>query len=414
LKPILTTVSGAELLCLDLVENVLLYRKIGPTVRFVFPSDPFQRRVRVRVFGLTGSVAVSARCDNRFLPVQLLSEGGLTDDPYGPNHVRPDSRFCPLVSDPTRGPHHAVFSVQLSPDRKTIVSVSEVAGLSCSYVKWDDRQLYVIRSSRVGLTPVALFSPLTMTLHNVRRANATEPALVRVPLFWYPTNVQTRGECFNQPVRLQFDTNKRQRLVLRAECSDPNARALSVVEAAITATLRHTVIRTYARLRILKPLELTSIQYLNAFPCNSWRTDDWPNNWVLLLTSGGNPIIKWVKEPRAKNELWSHTHFWKRRLVLFYGASPHGNVSVTVENIRPARQLHGCMLCPVWLDSHFTVENLQPPVVPGLEFEVAYTIGILGGQGLSIAEAAAMAQTLLARGAEADRDYFGTGEEDLP
>jgi len=59
---------------------------------------------------------------------------------------------------------------------------------------------------------------------------------------------------------------------------------------------------------------------------------------------------------------------WTGRLFFAQGAADRGNIFILAQSGRPARQPHGYMLCPVWLDSHFTIEQLKTPVEAGASF----------------------------------------------
>jgi len=397
-RPVVPRASGSELHCLDVVEDVLLYRKTEKEMRLAFPPDRERRRARVRVFGLEGSGPVVVEANGRRLSPQLLSLGGMTDDPYGPNLARPGDRFTPIIGDLGRGPYHAVFSVPLSGRRKTVVTVREVPGVSLAYAKWDDRQTYVIRSSALPHAPLAAFSTRTVCLHDLRGAAGREPALIRVPLYWYPTNVQTRGECTNELRRLKASTDDPAALSLEATSTDPNGRARSTVRVDIPAPDRAVVVRARARLRILKPLDLCAVQYLNTFPTNSWQPEDWPDDWVVLLTADGRRVYEPFKEPRDRRKPWDHIRTWRDRLVFVQGAADRGNIFILAESRKPAKQLNGYMLCPVWLDSHFTFEGLKPPVEPGTVFEALYTIGIHGDRRLCRASALELGELALQSG----------------
>ena len=403
-NPIAPRAEGAEFRCLDVVENVLLYRKTGREMKLTFPRDRLARKVRVRAFGIDGSGAVVVKANGRQLTPHVLSLGGMTDDPYGPNLARPGDRFVPVIGDLSKGPHHVVFSVGLSARKKTVVTLREGPGINLAYVKWDDRRTYVIRTSSMPARPAATFSTRTLCLHDLRGVPAGRdgadrgPALIRVPLYWYPTNVQTRGECFNELKRLRVAANGPDRLAFEVTSTDPDRRARSTASVEIPAPTDALVVNTTARLKILKPLPLPAIQYLNSFPSNSWQPEDWPDDWIVLVTADGRRMYEPFKKPRDKRRKWDHIRTWRGRLALVQGAADRGNIFVLAECRRPRGQLNGYMLCPVWLDSHFTFEGLKTPLKPGRSFEVRYSIGIHGDRRLSRADAVEIARRAVAAG----------------
>ncbi|MFO7899640.1 MAG: hypothetical protein R6V58_11355, partial [Planctomycetota bacterium] len=397
-KPLVPGVEGARFHCLDVTENALLYRKTGREAVFSFPRDRLERRVRLRVFGLDGTRATVVEANGRRLAVQRLSWAGITDDPYGPCLARPGDRFDPVIGDLSRGPEHAAFSVELSGRRKTELVLREEPGISLAYAKWDDRRRYVLRSTAHGDRPLAGFSSRTLCLHELHKPGSPAPALHRIPFYWYPTNVQTRGECFNELRRLRLRQNGPGRVALDVESADPNGRARSSARLEVTASEHAATVRTTLRLAVRRPLDLPGIQYLNSFPANSWQPGDWPDDWIIALSADGGRMHKLFKEPREQQEQWTHFSRWRDRMALVQGSAGRGNILILAESVAPPGQPNGYMLCPVWLDSHFTVENDDTPVAPGTVFEAAHTIAVFGDSGLNRTDAAELAERVLDEG----------------
>jgi hypothetical protein len=393
-NPLLPRVSGAEFRCLDAVENALLYRKTDDEMTLAFPRDRLERTVRVRVFGLDCRSAVAAVINDRPVMPHVLTEGGQVDDPYGPNLARPGDRLMPLVGDPAGGPIHAVVSVPLSASKKTTLSLSQEPGVQMAYVKWDDRQIYAVRSSSQA-RPLAIFSSQTLCLHDIEGPAGRGPALTRLPFYWYPTNVQTRGECFNELRWLRVGANGPGRVAFRITSTDPNARADSIADVTIPAG-NAPVVKTDLTLRVRKPLDLPEIQFLNAFAADSRLPEDWPTDWVILLSADGGRMATCFKEPRKQQELWSSFTNWKKRLVMVQGASERGNIFLIAEN--RTRHSAAYVLCRCWLDSHFMLDKMKTPLKPGTVLKAGHTLAIFGDQGLSRDEAAALAEQALKTG----------------
>jgi len=397
-KPLVPKVEGGEFRCLDVIENALLYRKKADTLHLTFPRDSLRRTVHVRVFGLSCRRGVELEVDGRSTVGHVLSLAGQTDDPYGPNLARPGDRFVPIIGEPGKGPFETVFSVPLSARRQTRVILRETAGLSMAYAKWDDRQVYVIRAGDATVDPVGLLSTRTLCLHDLRKTSSHEPALVRVPLYWYPTNVQTRGHCLNEIEQFRLEANGPDALCFRLVSTNPNRRARSTSVVEIARPHSAPVVRVDTRLDVLDQWDLDQIQYLNSFPSGSWQPGQWPDSWVVVMTADGRVMQQFFKEPRSRQRLGSRIQTWRNTLFFAQGSADRGNIFILVKNAKPARQTHGYMLCPVWLDSHFSIEGLKPPVRAGRSFEVSYTIGIAGDSGLSRTEAVEIGRRSLAAG----------------
>ncbi|HUW81629.1 MAG TPA: hypothetical protein VMZ31_02385 [Phycisphaerae bacterium] len=397
-KPLVPQVEGGEFRCLDMIENALLYRKTADTLHLTFPRDPLRRTAHVRAFGLSCRGGVEIERDGRFAAPHLVSLAGQTDDPYGPNLARPGDRFVPIVGEPSKGPFEAVFSVPLSARRQTHVTVREAPGISMAYAKWDDRQVYVIRAGDANGATTALLSTQTLCLHDLRETSSHEPALVRVPLCWYPTNVQTRGHCLNELEQFRLEANGPDALRFRLVSTNPNHRARSTTLVEIARRRSAPVVQVDTRLDVLRQWDLDQIQYLNSFPSRSWQPSHWPDSWVVVMTADGRVMQEFFKEPRSKQRLGDRIQTWRNTLFFAQGSADRGNIFILVRNARPVRQAHGYMLCPVWLDSHFSIEDLKPPVRAGRSFEVSYTIGIAGDSSLSRTEAVEIGRRALAAG----------------
>jgi len=397
-NPIRPRVEGGQFRCLDAVENTLLCKKTDSTFSLTFPRDRLKRTAHVRVFGIPRRAALELRIQDELWEPHLVSLGGMTDDPYGPNLARPGDRFVPIIGDPMKGPFEAVFSVPLSARQATTVTLQDRPGVDMAYVKWDDHQRYVIRSSNLHTNPLATFSTQTLCLHDLRGAAGEQPALVRVPLYWYPTNVQTRGHCLNELQHLRLSANGPESVCFRVLSRNPNGRARSSVLIEIPAARSQPIVRASARFDVLKRWDLDQIQYLNSFPSGSWQPGHWPDSWVVVMTADGRVMQQFFKEPRLKQRMGSRIQTWRNKLFFAQGSADRGNIFILVENGKPARQPHGYMLCPVWLDSHFSIEDLKAPVRAGRSFEVSYTIGIGSDSGLARSEAIEIGRRSLAAG----------------
>jgi hypothetical protein len=276
-----------------------------------------------------------------------------------------------------------------------------------AYAKWDDRQVYVIRAGDAGGGTRALLSAHTLCLHDLRKTSAHEPALVRVPFYWYPTNVQTRAHCLNELEQLTLETSGPDALRFRLVSTNPNRRARSTTVVEIARPHSVPVVRVDTRLDVLDQWDLDQIQYLNSFPSGSWQPGHWPDSWVVVMTAGGRLMQQFFKESRPKQRLGSRVQTWRNKLFFAQGSADRGNIFILVENAKPVRQTHGYVLCPVWLDSHFSIEDLKAPVRAGRSFEVSYTIGIAGDSGLSRSEAIEIGRRSLAAG-KLDLSQTGT------
>ncbi len=397
-KPLLPKCEGAQFRCLDVLENVLLYKKTDEVVKLTFPRDALKRTVHVRIFDLEGKGGVMVKSGGREVLPHLLSLGGITDDPYAPNLARPGDRFVPIIGNLDKGPTEVVFSVKLSSQKRTVASFREGPGIHLAYLKWDDREIYVIRASKMGEGALAAFSTRTLALHDLCKPGEQKPALVRVPFYWYPMNVYTRGHCLNELESLKVSRNGPEKLAFEIVSTNPNRRARSTFRIEIPSPDKATTVRALAQLEVLDRLDVEEMQYLNSFSSDSWQPRDWPGDWTLVMDSRGRLMQQFFKEPRGRWRMGTDISPWREKLAFIQGAQSWGNIFVLVENRKPADQQHGYLLCPLWLDSHFKIEGLKPPLEPGASFEVTYTLGVFGNQSLSRAEAIELARVALETG----------------
>jgi len=396
-NPIVPVVEGGEFRCLDVLENALVVKKTAEVTKLTFRRDALGRTAHVRLYGLSGTGGVMVGARGSPIVPHLVSHGGVTDDPYGPNHIRPGDRHAPLIGDPAVPPDEVVFSVPLSRRGKTIVTVRETPGINLAYLKWDDRRTFVIRASGLD-APLAEFSARTLCLHNLRARADIRPALVRLPLYWYQCNASTPLHCLNILETLRLQANGPEALRFELVSHNRGQRARSTMGVVIPAVSAAPVVRVNARLDVLRQWDLPAIQYLNSFPGNSWQPRDWPRDWVVLVDTAGHVTERFFKERLDGERRGDPLIEWRDRLVFVQGAADCGNIAIYVANTSPARQRHAYRLCSVWLDSHFEVVNPKAPLRAGRRFETEYVLAVGGDQRLTRAQAGDIARKALSAG----------------
>jgi hypothetical protein len=338
----------------------------------------------------------------------------MTDDPYGTNLARPGDRFVPLIGSEDDPKSEAVFSFDQPAGRPTRVQVEQAAGLAMDYLKYDDREIYLLRSAAVSRNwPIGTFSPRTLCLHNLRlgglRPGAIPPpAAVRVPLYWYPTNVQTRGHCANEAVQLAIspDIWSGGPIRLAVQSTTPNRTIESRVKAELNVApdslggRAGLLLGVSSRLEVLTQFDMPEIQFLNLFPYDSWRTEDWECDWVISLDEAGRAMTYLIKEPYDKRKYGDQANAWSRTFFLAQGPRDRGNLFLLARPAASAKrtQKQRHVLCRVWLDSHLGVHGLPTPVPAGTKLAVEYTVAIAGDRRLSMAEAFEIGRAALKSG----------------
>ncbi|MCG3180248.1 MAG: hypothetical protein BIFFINMI_02606 [Phycisphaerae bacterium] len=413
-NPVLPTrCENAEFRCYDVVEGTLLFRTAG-MARMVFSKARGGRRVRLRLFGMPGPDTLGCEIDGQPVIAQHLQLGGQTDDPYGPNLARPGDRFMPQIGQVARPVSETVLTAALSRSAATTVDLGWLGPAVLAYVKWDDREVYGVHPRRLDGGPAMLFSPRTLCLHDVRageecwprvndaeptRRRSAEPALVRVPLYWYPTNVATRGQCSTEVRRLRLSEDDDGQLILAVESQTPDGRLRSDVRARLACNLTHVCVEVASRLAVRRDCGLGEMQFLNSFPYNSWRSADWESDWVYTLDADGSETTCFVREPRGRSVVGDQKQHWRRAFFFAQGARERGNVFLLArmpKGAAGARQVGRYVLCRCWLDSHFSLDKLK--LTKGAKFAVDYTLAVAGDRRLSRSEAAEIGRRSLASG----------------
>ena len=146
-KHLLTpSVEGGKVLYHSPMEGTTAIRKTGECLKVTFPADPEERQARLHIRGARGrrSLRVSGNTPMIGFPV---TDGDVSDDPNGPNLLRPDDRHGPILTDADVRPDELLTTVSLSADRATEVELTSAPGLWMAGQQWDDRQNLLLFSS---------------------------------------------------------------------------------------------------------------------------------------------------------------------------------------------------------------------------------------------------------------------------
>ena len=145
-SPLAPAVEGGRALYHSPMDGTTVVRKTGESLKLIFPPDPVERTARVCICGASDRRVLRASAEDNAI-VLPLTDGGVTDDPNGPDLLRPDDRHGPILTDERVRPDDALVVLQLAKDRETHTELTPTSGLQLACQKWDDRQNLLLFSS---------------------------------------------------------------------------------------------------------------------------------------------------------------------------------------------------------------------------------------------------------------------------
>jgi hypothetical protein len=382
-KPLEPSVLGGSLRCYTEEDGTYEIGQIDPTsVHITFPPDPLARDVCVRFFRRKTDPrhrgGVVATVDGQRVPVQLVSEGELTDDicvPIEMSHRR-DS-----VDD-------VLVGARLHPERETVLRIEKVPGIQAVYQseiggvdlkrRAGNRRDLVVWSSHNQQVPLLEFDLFSGAVHRLTHYGSAEPVVWEMPMAFFKSCGISKHHYCSDVRAFRLDEDGPDAIALYFCATNPNGRAQS--ETWLRIPYDHPRPRLEVRMRFtaLEQWDDDNVEFSDIFPYPSRLPETWFHDAVLFV-SGGESFVKHSYRP----DLSGGTQREGQRLFYALYPSQRGNVLTLIDNPDPAQKMH-YSVCGNYVDIHV---NFHPPQVPapaGTAFEVRYICEVFGDEQVSV------------------------------
>ena len=371
-QPLRPSVEGGELLYYSPMEGVIAVRKTGECVKVIFPADSEERTARLQITGAGGRRGLcAAGAEIGF----ATTDGGVTDDPNGPDLLRPDDRHGPILTDGEVRPDEWLTSVPLAADRETEVELSSAPGLQLACRKWDDRQELLLFSSAHPQGNLGAFSLWDLKMRNLRIPGYVDPVMARLPLYWFQANASSAHHCLNEPEEVDLIENGPDAVRFRVVARNPARTALSEVDVHIPFLEERLQIDMVCRFTALEAWDLAEVQYCNFFPEETRMPGDWNSDRVLVMGSDGQQTRidhRAAGESRVLSGA-DFRYYEGDAFVALYGGHKGNILALSrpkrIEGAKPGYQLCGC-----WLDNHLFLSVGEGTIPAGTHYEVELSL----------------------------------------
>ena len=373
-RPLFPTVEGGRALFYSPMEGTTVIRKTDKRMTIVFPSDAEERQVRLQIRGVEARSAMRTTGDDAG-PAIALMNGGVADDPNGPNLLRPDDRHGPNLADSERPPDEMLTAVSLSADREVQVDVSSASGIWMASQKWDERQNLLLYSSAHPRGPLGALSLRDLKVRDLKVPGFPATVMARLPLYWFVANANSAHKCLNVPRSLDLSENGPDAVCFRVVGRNPAETAESDIDVRIPFLEHGLRFDLTCRFEALQEWDEASIQYNNFFPEEQRYPGAWGSDRILMMAADGQRML--VDHRAAKEgRVLAGEKFRQYEGNLFVAL--YGGPKGSILSLSRPRQIAGArqeyILCEAWLDNHFNLFAHGDTIPAGTRWEMDLTL----------------------------------------
>jgi len=397
LNPLVPQAAGGRALHHVAMDGTTVVRKTGDPLHLTFPPDPSERVVRVCLCGIAGRHVL--RADPVSTPVFPVTDGAVTDDPNGPDLLRPDDRHGLILTDAHARPDDAFLLLKLSRDVETRTQVSSTPGLQLAYQKWDDRQNLLLFSSAHPEGSLLSLSLRDLKVRDARIPGFPHRVMALLPLYWFQANAHSAHHCLNVPERVDLIENGPECVRFRVLSHNPARTARSEVTVSIPYHQDRLLLDLTCRFTALERWDLPEIQYCNYFPEATRMPGAWNADRVLAVAGDGQRTLV---DPRVQGDGRVRDgepfRYFRGSLFVAHYGGPRGNVFALSRLHEAAGAGAGYQLCACWLDNHLSLRSPGSSIPAGTCYEARVSLGMAHTTNMD-ADIEEMARRSLARDA---------------
>lgn len=345
----------------------------------VFPPDPLERQVRIRFYRRKTDPhhpgAVRATANGAPLPIQLMSEGELTDD------------ICVVMEMSHRNDSvdDVIVSTKLRREEPTRVVIEKVPGIQATYQsesagvdlqrRAGNRRDVVVWSSRNQERPIFELDLFSGAVHRWTNYGQTEPALWEMPMAWFKSCGNSRHNYCNVLKEFTIEKNGPEEVAFYLRSTNPNQRAQSELWLRMPYDHPRPRLEVRMRMEILQQWDDDNVEFSDIFPYPSRLVETWFHDAVFFMQRDKSATVYTYRPDRSV-----YTPGESEDDRLFYGlfATDRGNVLTLLKNPHhPEHKLH-YSVCGNYIDVHVNFAAGPVPVPAGKVFEVEYITELFG------------------------------------
>lgn len=329
-------------------EGCYEVRKFGSEPLIInLPKSANPADIRIKVIGLTSYGAVKTTLNNEPVIPQLVSDGGIADDP-----------LAPISEEPEAPAQMAVISARLGPEEQSL-KIEEVPGIQLTYQSRDSRRNFTIYSTKSGPRWSSMkFSLFDGHATNMRGYGKKDWAFTENLIHWFSWMGYTPEQMVDQLRSFKLIKNGPDEIVFRYVSNNYNDGASSESTIRISANSPVMLLKVSTTFRVLNDhWPYKSVQFFDGFPFRGVDPNDWWFQNVLYMNQDGkwstynNLSQKTKGDPDASKGLGTH-------FTAMY-SSERGNVFILTKNYFQTNDLfvHN-EICTNYVDLHMNVTNI--------------------------------------------------------
>ena len=384
--PLEPQVAGGVFRCYTDEDGTYEVGQGDPTAaQITFPPDPQARTVRLRYFRRKTDPrhrgGIRATVNEQPIPVQLVSEGELTDDICVPMDM---SHKNDSIDD-------AIVAARLDRDRPTEIRIEKTPGIQATYQseitgldlnrRAGNHRDIAVWTSHNHHAPLLEFDLFSGAVHRLTAHDQTEPVLWEMPMAFFKSCGISKHHYLNQVREFRLDQNGAEVVSLYFRATNPNQRAQS--ETWLTIPYDHPRPRLEVRMKmtVLEEWDAQNAEFSDIFPYPSRLPETWFHDAVLFVQRDRTFL-----KPSLRPDLSVGSGPDSDDPRLFYALYPsdRGNVLALFDNPHHPEHKFHYSVCGNYVDVHVNYSGYDMPLPAGTAFEVRYICEIYGDENTAI------------------------------
>lgn len=394
-NPLKPAVTKGDFRFFNEIEGIYEVDSKGEPVDLTFDTAPEknERPVVFRFWNLEGKGACLIKVNDQPVPLTLMNEGGLVEDP-----------MVSIVKEACGPAYFAVVSFIAPASKKTRLTLTRRPGLQFTYQMYSDLETYELWSDNCPDQPLFRLHLKEGAIYKARFPGKKDFAFFKLPLYWMKNGVNP-STFMNRLCSFSIEENGPEKV--RFILSGDNLLGTGHSTYSCEVPFEHDKLTLQIQAEF-KPLDdgqrWSSLEYCDLYPFDNVYRRNFHYQDVLYLARTGvfervgtgawDHYFKMIEEPER---LGYYAEYLPREgpgskiphpsdgSVWILGNNPErGNIFFRRQNLQVSEGTESAFsLCNAWVDIHNVLVRLKPST--SME-RVSYVIEIFGGDLPSLEE----------------------------